>query len=539
MKEELLESAVKNMVLQSLPNVYLFDVFNDAVTSYAYVDGKFTTNNKVTLTSYLEDIKTNVQEQYLKEYMNSVSIPKLEENLKEGKNSLSFEYKTLNNKSYKNTCSLIENNNVKCILVLNEEVKSNNEVVTLNDNAKFNTLVENISDAILKITNIFNLDSKSKANIEAVESYINSVFSSLTSTYPEVKKAVNKTAASVSGMVDDAILIVDDDLVTRNMIKKIFADDYKIIMANNGKEAIEFLEANANKSRVEKSDNILGIFLDLTMPVLDGFAVLEYLSKKNYLSKLPVIIISGDYEKATKTRVYNYNIADMLEKPFDFEVVKHRIGNFINLYKSSNSLGEIINEQNSDLKDIINAFVYTYRYDYEENIRMIKEYINILGNQVVIDYPEYNLTSSNISKMVEASEYYDIGFYSIPRTILNKKTNFTDEELRTIKDYPLFGSKMINYVLSLISDAKLKDYANDIATHYHENFDGTGYPNKLLGEDIPISAQIAAVAITYNNLRKKNIPNIDDTIISKSGTMFNPKIVGSFMKVMSAFKEVK
>lgn len=88
----------------------------------------------------------------------------------------------------------------------------------------------------------------------------------------------------------------------RNMIKKIFADEYKIIMAENGKEAIEYLEANSSKGITESSDNILGIFLDLTMPVMDGFAVLEYLSKNNYLYRIPVIIISGDYEKETKAR---------------------------------------------------------------------------------------------------------------------------------------------------------------------------------------------------------------------------------------------
>lgn len=175
-------------------------------------------------------------------------------------------------------------------------------------------------------------------------------------------------------------------MLTRNMIKRVFDDEYKIVMATNGKEAIEYLESNSNKGITESSDNILGIFLDLTMPVMDGFAVLEYLSKNNYLHRVPVIIISGDYEKETKTRVYNYGIADMLEKPFDFEVVKHRIGKFIGLYKSSNSLTNLISEQSSDLKDLINPFVEIYMYDYKDNINKVSSLMKTLGKRVMIDY---------------------------------------------------------------------------------------------------------------------------------------------------------
>lgn len=322
------------------------------------------------------------------------------------------------------------------------------------------------------------------------------------------------------------------------MIKKVIDDEYKIVMASNGKEAIDYLEANSSKLATESTDNVLGIFLDLTMPVMDGFAVLEYLSRKNYLSKIPVIIISGDYEKETKARVYNYNIADMLEKPFDFQVVKHRINNFINLYKSSNALGQLISDQNAELKDLVDPFVLAYRYDYEKSIKRVRKYIKILGEQVKIDYPNYALTSELVDKMADASLYYDIGFYSIPRKILNKKEQLNEEELSKIKSYPVFGFKMIEYVLSLTSDVKYKDYAFNIVKYYHENYDGTGYPNNLSGDKIPLEAQIASVAITYNNLLKK-VNDPKEIIISKAGKMFNPKIIDSFVKVSDSFLNVK
>ena len=182
------------------------------------------------------------------------------------------------------TSCIINDGQNEIIFSVRQKLEDETKTKESND-SKYNGLVARLADSILKIDNVFNLD-EAKTNIKSVEEYINSVLNGLTSSYPELKRSLNKNAANVSGRVDDCILIVDDDKLMRNMIKKIFADEYKIIMAENGKEAIEYLEANSSKGITESSDNILGIFLDLTMPVMDGFAVLEYLSKNNYLYSL-------------------------------------------------------------------------------------------------------------------------------------------------------------------------------------------------------------------------------------------------------------
>lgn len=532
MNNELLCRDVLNLINDSKTEVLLIDVFNDLVTSFNYLDGKFSVKEKVPFTSYLETVKTNVSEEYLKDYMNALSIPKLKENLKNGIEKVSVTYKTLNNKSYTNISKLINNSSSDLILLV---IKENSESTKDNDatslNVRFNSLVDLVADSIIKVQNIFSLDEKSLSNTKNLEEYISSVFNNLTSSYEEVKKAVNKTYLNVTSRKDDVILIIDDDMITRNMIKKIFDGIYKTIMLSNGKEALEYLEENKNKGLTTSSDHIVAIFLDLTMPVLDGFAVLEYLSKKNYLTKIPVVIISGDYEKETKARVYNYNIADMLEKPFDFEIVKHRISNFINLYKSSNSLNNLVNNQNEEIIDLINPFVEAYLYDYKDNIEHVKTYIDKLAIMVMKDYPEYNLTLEKIEKMKDASKYYDVGFYSIPRSILSKNGNWNKEEIKKIKEYPLFTSSMINYLLSSSSDSLFKEYSINIAKYYHENYDGTGYPNGLVEDEIPIESQIASIAIMYNNLRRKGLDKAESIIVSKSGKMFNPKLIESFAKV--------
>ena len=532
MNENVLENALKKIMYSDTLEVFVFDVFEDKVLKYGIVDGAFTNIGEDTFTNYLEDVKTKVGVPFLSGFMNLVSIPKMKEALKDGDSKVEFKYQSLNSKWYKLSSTIINISNKELIFSVKEELKQELNSTKESQDFRYDGLIGRLADAILKINNVFNLGEEKKTNIKNVEEYINSVLIGIVSSYPELKKSLNKTAANVSGRCEDTILIIDDDKLMRSMIKKVFKDDsYKLVELANGKEAIEYLSNNINKAITETSDNVLGIFLDLTMPVMDGFAVLEYLSKNNYLYRIPVIIISGDYEKETKTRVYNYGIADMLEKPFDFEVVKHRIGNFINLYKSSNSLTNLISDQSSELKELINPFVESYIYDYKDNINNINKLMKKLGKQLMEDYPEYDLTLEKVEKMADASKYYDIGFYSIPRTILGKKDAFDYEELSKIKNYPLFGSKMLDYVLSLISDASFKKYANNITKFYHENYNGTGYPKGIKEDEIPLEAELAAVCINYYNLYKKNGINAKDIISKKSGVMFNPKIVDSFLKI--------
>ena len=357
-------NSISKLALSTVNKILVFDPISDKLESFSYKNNGLSLEKEESLTEYLNNLSNVIKKEYLTDYMNSISVPKLEAKENDGSIITTFNYKTLNNNDVINTSTLFNYKGNKCVLTLSME---NIAPSAKEDNLKYNTLTLSVADSMLKIHNLFNLNEKALSSTKNVQEYIDAVFSSLTKDYPELKKSFNNLAANVSGRSLDTILIVDDDALTRSMIKKIFdQDEYKIVMAANGKEAIDYVEENSKKGIEQTSDHIVGIFLDLTMPVLDGFAVLDYLSERNYLNRIPVIIISGDYEKETKIRVYNYNIADMLEKPFDFDVVKHRIGNFINLYKSSNSLNDLINNQTESLKDIIDAYIKAYYYDYKK-----------------------------------------------------------------------------------------------------------------------------------------------------------------------------
>lgn len=157
------------------------------------------------------------------------------------------------------------------------------------------------------------------------------------------------------------------------------------------------------------------------MPVLDGFSVLDYLNSHNYLNMLPVIIISGNYDKDTRRRAYGYQIADMLEKPFNVQVVRHRIENLINLYRSSNSLNDMMLEQHRELKNVVNSLIVAYEMDNGRCMDLVKRLTRTLTMQVSVMYPEYNINSNMIDKIANSACYFAIGNYTLPKSLLYKR----------------------------------------------------------------------------------------------------------------------
>ena len=400
------------------------------------------------------------------------------------------------------------------------------------EDIRIQSMIDNVSDSLLKIYNVFN-SNRNNPEVNNIGNYINTILSDITNSYPEFNRSFKENAINVSSMGRPTLLIVDDDMITRNLLKKIFIDQYNIVMATNGEEAISILEDNSNRNMFESRDNIVGIFLDLVMPKMDGFGVLDYLNRNNYLSKIPVAIISGDYSKETRDRVYGYHIADMLEKPFNTEIIKHRVNNLVNLYKSSNSLNEMILNQYADLKNVIDTIISAYKYDYASNIEMIKRYTLIIGTDIMNNYGEYNLDEARVNLIAEASCYYDIGYYAIPRVIYSKDSNFTKEEADIVKNYPIIGSKIVKYGLKNMGDSAFMEYAYEITRYYHERYDGTGYPEGLRGDAIPISACIVALSALFNNFVRSysNSEDIRDAICRLSGSKFNPRIIESFKRV--------
>ena len=415
---------INEMIINIYNEILVIDIMEDKLYKYLVQNNNISYVEEVSYMKYLNDCKEFVYEDDINNYVDSLSISRLENEI----NGLSVNYKMKDNKigtflEYTNNVRLYDKDDKKIIVVLVSLNKNSNSLVATNDGGKsflenkLNKMVDSVALAILKIHNIVNNDT----NIQGKEDFINSILSSLTNEFPEFNESLNGNALFLEDTGRDTVLIVDDDMMTCNLIKKVFEKKYDVVLAHNGQEAIEILN---NSDRM----NISCIFLDLIMPVLDGFSVLNYLDENNYLNKLPVIIISGNYDKETRGRAYSYEIADMLEKPFNVQVVRHRINNLINLYRTNSSITDILSQQHRDLKNIVNSLVTSYELDNSKCVEMLKKYVRILAMQVSIQCPEYNISSNMIDKIANSSVYYAIGNWTLPKSLLYKKGVYTEEE---------------------------------------------------------------------------------------------------------------
>ena len=528
---------LQNFLLTRFLNAYIIDVISDKAFIYSYVNNCIVNKSNTTYSGFLTELSNSLSSEDLNNLTANLSIQRLEECFYSGKKSVNLVINR-GGTDYLLDISLVNFNGNKLIMVI-ENLFDSSMGLNINsgnyknkEDIRMQSMIDNVSDSLLKIYNVFN-SNRNNPEVNNIGNYINTILSDITNSYPEFNRSFKENAISVSSMGRPTLLIVDDDMITRNLLKKIFIDQYNIVMATNGEEAISILEDNSNRNMFESRDNIVGIFLDLVMPKMDGFGVLDYLNRNNYLSKIPVAIISGDYSKETRDRVYGYHIADMLEKPFNTEIIKHRVNNLVNLYKSSNSLNEMILNQYADLKNVIDTIISAYKYDYASNIEMIKRYSFIIGTDIMNNYGEYNLDEARVNLIAEASCYYDIGYYAIPRVIYSKDSNFTKEEADIVKNYPIIGSKIVKYGLKNMGDSAFTEYAYEITRYYHERYDGTGYPEGLRGDAIPISASIVALSALFNNFVRSysNSEDIRDAICKLSGSKFNPRIIESFKRV--------
>ena len=221
------------------------------------------------------------------------------------------------------------------------------------------------------------------------------------------------------------ILIVDDEEINRMILKGVFEEDYEILEAEDGRDAIQ---------QIENNPNLALILLDLIMPVLNGFEVLEYMQSHGLIEKIPVILITGETVGDSEDQAYSYGIADVMHKPFYPYIVRRRAGNIIELYQNKRNMEEKLREQEETIKlqehrarednefviHALSSIVEFRNFEAGEHIRHIKSFTKILLEQLMKNYPEYGLTPKQTDEMVRASALHDIGKIGIPDDILLK-----------------------------------------------------------------------------------------------------------------------
>lgn len=300
------------------------------------------------------------------------------------------------------------------------------------------------------------------------------------------------------------ILIVDDEEVNREILKGVFQNDYDIIEASNGMEAA---------NQIQEGKNIVLILLDVVMPVMDGFEVLDYLKKNDLLEKFPVILITGETVLNSEEQAYSFGVADVIHKPFYPHIVQRRAQNIIELYQSKHHMEDRIKEQerailekekkirenNEFMIDALSSVVEFRSLETGEHIKRIKYFTRILLKYLMKYFPEYGLTQQQIDEISRAAALHDIGKIGIPDSILLKPGRLTTEEFEVMKTHTTIGCDILEK-FHKNQDDQFYQYCYEICRYHHERWDGNGYPDHLVGEEIPISAHIVAVADVYDAL---------------------------------------
>ena len=518
---------VGDTLLKTFDNVYVIDIIKDEISNY-YIENNYVKfKEKEAFLSFLDKEKLLVSEEYLNEYISILSGNFTD--------SVSLTYQKNDNYTTRDYCLIAKKasyNGNDYIIVMNSKSDNKNSFASKN-NEEDKRLIDDLSETILKIYNTVDIVSKD----EPAYLYIKDLLANLANSHDKLNTKLEKNIFNEASKSSNSLLIVDDDIITRNILKKAFENEFNIEEASNGKEAIEMLENNYKKS--SKVLNYVGIFLDIAMPVLDGFAVLEYLKNNGLINAVPIIIISAAEDKNTRQRVYSYNIADMLEKPFNIEIIRLRINNFINLYKSSNNLTNLIINKDRDVNTIINVIKDSYFYDNKEVINLVSNYTKIIATKYLEKYPNCGLNTALISKIVEASKYFNIGKTLVPNKIVTKN-DLSIEEEKIYNDHTINGAVLVKRLLMNTNDQILADYAYNIALSHHENYDGSGYPKKLFKNKIPLYVQMTSLAIMYKKyyLAKLNHEQIAAEIINLEGKCFSPELINVFREVLEDFVKV-
>ena len=514
-------SLISENILTIFNSITLIDIQNDKVL-LASASGN--AENAITYEEYIENLKKIIHPDYTTDYFNKISLNELK-----NQDITIIKYvKLSSNLAFDNYVDIIKVLNDDKILILTLKTNLNDGEKSQNDNsakvaADFIIEVENT------INNIKNSDSEVVSTVKYLGELINDLLRKNASILNEYKNnvtlEVNKTYSS--------LLIVDDDSLTRNIFKKVFESQYNIIEAKNGSEAVEIIEKNIIKPSGDQPQNIVGIFLDLKMPVMDGFGVLNYLQDKRLLNKMPVVIVSADDAKETKEQVYAYDIADMIEKPFNFELIKKRVNNMISMYMKSNSLNEMVRTQDRTLKKIVASYANAYLVDYEKVNEYIAKYAKILLEKYK---SEYNV-NLDVDQIVSVIKYFDISLDAVPRTYIDNIKNISESEKKVVTNYPMIGIDMIKYLSDDMSESQIR-YASEIIKMHNERFDGLGFPSSFQKEEIPMYIYLVNIAIEYANfmLKNSNSEEIVNAISSKSASKYDPRAVAIFVSVKDNLK---
>ena len=354
----------------------------------------------------------------------------------------------------------------------------------------------------------------------------------------------------ISGPMDkepDTILVVDDDPITRMVLAELFRSDYNIQEADDGHVALQLVLADPLR--------YCAILLDYAMNVMDGLEVLDNLSQRELLARVPVFLITAEANSEVTKDAYDLGVMDVISKPVVPHVVRRRVDSVIELYQSRRRLSNTVKSQADELLeqaeriiDLSNGMIEALAAAIEfrdgesgEHVRRIRNITRLMLEGTVLGE---GLAPQEIDAIEIASMMHDVGKIAIPDAILCKPGRLTSEEFDIMKTHTTVGSDMLARIPHF-DELDSYEYAVDIARHHHERWDGRGYPDGLAGDEISVWAQVVALADVYDALRSKRVykdafgrEKVLRMITGGECGTFNPRLLETFMAVEPAIDQM-
>ena len=353
----------------------------------------------------------------------------------------------------------------------------------------------------------------------------------------------SETELDHSTQTKQDILIVDDSEMNRAILAEMLGRDYIIHEAENGEEALQILR--------QYGTVISLVLLDIPMPVMDGFGVLQHMAEEYWIKDIPVIMISSDDSAEAVKKAYEMGVSDYISRPFDAQVVYRRVSNTIKLYARQHRLITMLSEQvrekdknNSMMVSILSQIVEFRNGESGIHVVHIKQLTKMLLEQLQRKDTTYTVTSSDLLLIPLAAALHDIGKIGIDEKILNKPGKLTREEFEIMKTHTVIGADMLES-LTLYQEEPLVRIAHDICRWHHERFDGKGYPDGLKGDNIPLSAQVVSLADVYDALVSERVYKkafshekaIQMILNGECGT-FNPVLLECLLDIQRQLKQM-
>lgn len=336
------------------------------------------------------------------------------------------------------------------------------------------------------------------------------------------------------------LLIVDDDGVNRMILEQIFADDYVVLEAENGRSGLEEI--------LSGPERLCAVLLDVVMPEMDGMEVLRRLNRERLLDRFPVFLITAEASGQVLKEAYSLGVMDVISKPVVPYMVRRRVQSVIELYQARRRLSRTVENQRERLlrqaeeiielnQGMVEALATAIEFRSEESGDHVRRIHDITKRLLSETNLGRGMSAEEIEEIALASILHDVGKIAVPDAILNKPGRLTAEEFEVMKTHTVQGAELLSRIPQLCRHRGYR-YAADIARHHHERWDGRGYPDGLKGNEISLWAQVVSLADVYDALSCKRVykdafPREQVLKMIRDGAcgVFNPELLRCFFEI--------